>query len=88
MTELTDDGMAVKNLTKKTKIAGNSFEAPYIHKRGNYYYLFASIGSCCEGMNSTYKVVVGRSENVDGPYLNKSGVDMNNGVTNFAETKS
>lgn len=78
MIELTDDGMAVKDLTKKTKIAGNSFEAPYIHKRGNYYYLFASIGSCCEGMNSTYKVVVGRSENIDGPYLNKSGVDMNN----------
>lgn len=78
MTELTDDGMAVKNLTKKTKIACNSFEAPYIYKRGNYYYLFASIGFCCEGMNSTYKVVVGRSENIDGPYLNKSGVDMNN----------
>lgn len=78
MTELTADGMAVKNLAEKTKIAGNSFEATYIHKRGNYYYLFASVGACCEGMNSSYKVVVGRSEKLDGPYLSKTGVDMKN----------
>lgn len=78
MTELTDEGMAVKDLTQKKKIAGNSFEATYIHKRGNYYYLFASVGACCEGMNSSYKVVVGRSEQLDGPYLSKTGVDMKN----------
>jgi arabinan endo-1,5-alpha-L-arabinosidase len=77
MTELTADGMAVKDLTKKTKIAGNAFEATYIHKRGNYYYLFASVGGCCDGINSSYKVVVGRSEKLTGPYLNRAGVDMN-----------
>jgi arabinan endo-1,5-alpha-L-arabinosidase len=76
MTELTADGMAVKDLTKKTKVAGNSFEATYIHKRGNYYYLFASVGACCEGMSSSYKVVVGRSQTLEGPYLNKAGADM------------
>jgi arabinan endo-1,5-alpha-L-arabinosidase len=78
MTELTADGMAVKDITKKTKIAGKSFEATYIHKRGNYYYLFASVGSCCDGMTSTYKVVVGRSQKLEGPYLSKTGVDMKN----------
>lgn len=77
MTELTADGYAVKDMTKKKQVAGKSFEAVYIHKRGNYYYMFASIGACCEGMNSSYKVVVGRSTRLDGPYLDKNGVDMN-----------
>jgi len=78
VTELTADGMAVKDLSKKTKVAGKSFEATYIHKRGNYYYLFASIGACCEGMTSSYKVVVGRSTKLEGPYLSKTGSNMNN----------
>lgn len=77
MTELTADGYAVKDMAEKKQVAGKSFEATYIHKRGNYYYLFASIGACCEGMNSTYKVVVGRSTQLEGPYLNKNGEDMN-----------
>ncbi len=34
-------------------------EAPYIHKRGDYYYMFASVGSCCNSMLSTYTTVVG-----------------------------
>jgi arabinan endo-1,5-alpha-L-arabinosidase len=76
MTELTADGMAVKDLNDKTKVGGKSFEATYIHKRGNYYYLFASIGSCCEGFSSTYKVVVGRSTKLEGPYKDKTGKDM------------
>ncbi|MDR1810857.1 MAG: family 43 glycosylhydrolase [Prevotella sp.] len=76
MTELTADGMKVKDVTQKTKVAGKSFEAPYVHKRGNYYYLFASIGSCCDGMTSTYKVVVGRSTRLEGPYTAKNGADM------------
>lgn len=37
-------------------------EAPSITYR-NGYYLFASIGKCCQGVNSTYKVVYGRSIN-------------------------
>jgi beta-xylosidase len=78
MTELTADGMAVKDMTKKTKVAGNSFEATYIHKRGNYYYLFASVGACCEGITSSYKVVVGRATKLSGPYLSKAGLNMTN----------
>lgn len=50
----------------------------YILKNEGYYYLFASIGSCCEGVNSTYNTVVGRSDNLFGPYLNKNGQDMMN----------
>jgi arabinan endo-1,5-alpha-L-arabinosidase len=51
-------------------------EGPFIFKKGDYYYLFASWGLCCLGENSTYKIVVGRSTDVRGPYLDKDGEDM------------
>ncbi|GHU63588.1 arabinan endo-1,5-alpha-L-arabinosidase [Bacteroidia bacterium] len=74
--ELENDGLAVKKNAEKVQIAGTATEGSYIHKRGQYYYLFGSAGSCCEGAKSTYKVVVGRSENLFGPYLNKAGKSM------------
>lgn len=43
-----------------------------------YYSMFASIGSCCEGVNSTYNTVVGRADNLFGPYLDKTDLDMMN----------
>ena len=74
--ELSDDGLSVKPGAEKQRIAGTAYEGTYIHKRNGYYYLFASIGSCCEGINSTYTTVVGRSENLFGPYLDKQGRPM------------
>ena len=57
--------------------AGNAaIEGPFIFKKGNYYYLFVSWDYCCRGEKSDYKVVVGRSEKVTGPYLDKNGTDM------------
>jgi len=58
---------------------GNAIEAPFIFKKGKYYYLFASIDYCCKGVNSTYKMIVGRSEKVIGPYLDQSGIPMSKG---------
>ncbi|MCC9165783.1 family 43 glycosylhydrolase [Pontibacter harenae] len=52
---------------------GNAIEAPFIFKKGKYYYLFASIDYCCKGVNSTYKMIVGRSKDLKGPYLDKEG---------------
>ena len=54
-------------------------EAPFIMKHGDYYYLFVSFDYCCRGMKSNYKVVVGRSETVTGPYLDKDGKSMAQG---------
>ncbi len=54
-------------------------EAPFIFRKGDYYYLFASWGLCCKGPKSTYHLVVGRSKNVTGPYLDKAGQDMAEG---------
>jgi arabinan endo-1,5-alpha-L-arabinosidase len=61
---------------------GNAIEAPFIFKKGAYYYLFASWDYCCRGEKSNYKVVVGRSKQVTGPYLDKNSVTMtSNGGT-------
>lgn len=58
---------------------GNAIEAPFIFRKGNYYYLFASIDYCCKGVNSTYKMIVGRSEKLTGPYLDQAGNSMASG---------
>lgn len=61
-------------------VAGDAaIEAPFIYKHGKYYYLFVSFDYCCRGEKSTYKMVVGRSEKVIGPYVDRDGVAMNLG---------
>ncbi|RPF19670.1 glycoside hydrolase family 43 protein [Myceligenerans xiligouense] len=55
---------------------GNPVEAPYIYERDGWYYLFVSFDRCCAGGDSTYKVAVGRSRDVTGPYLDRDGRDM------------
>ncbi len=74
--ELSDDGLSVKAGAEKKQVAGTAYEGVYIHKRNGYYYMFASIGSCCEGLNSTYTTVVARSRNLFGPYLDRQGRPM------------
>lgn len=54
-------------------------EAPFIFKKGGYYYLFVSWGLCCRGADSTYHLMVGRSTEVSGPYLDKAGKDLAKG---------
>ena len=83
VTELTDDGLSVKRggdgkPVLKKQVCGRAFEGTNIYKKGKYYYLFASINNCCpnNGMDSKYKVVVGRSENLLGPYVDRKGKDM------------
>jgi len=71
--QLSDDGLSLKPGAEKVQIAGTLTEGTYIYKKGGYYYLFGSAGTCCEGLNSTYRVVVARSENLMGPYVNKTG---------------
>ena len=44
-----------------------------------WYYLLGTHGTCCDGVNSTYNIVVGRSRNVEGPYVDNVGRDMFHG---------
>lgn len=53
-----------------------AIEAPFIMRSGNWYYLFVSWDRCCAGVRSTYRIMVGRSDKVIGPYLDKDGNDL------------
>jgi arabinan endo-1,5-alpha-L-arabinosidase len=46
---------------------------------GGWYYLFTSWDKCCVGLKSTYRIVVGRSKSVTGPYVDRDGHDLMNG---------
>jgi len=51
-------------------------EASDLEYRDGWYYLLGTHGTCCDGANSTYNIVVGRSKKVTGPYLDNMGRDM------------
>jgi arabinan endo-1,5-alpha-L-arabinosidase len=51
-------------------------EAPFLIERGGFYYLFVSFEFCCRAANSTYYTVVGRSEALLGPYVDRTGRPM------------
>ena len=51
-------------------------EATDLIYRDGWYYLLGTHGTCCDGANSTYNIVVGRSRKVTGPYLDNMGRDM------------
>lgn len=63
----------------RTPPTGGSIEAPFIVRHGGYFYLFVSFDRCCQGVKSTYNVVVGRSRKVTGPYGDAKGVRMTEG---------
>lgn len=54
----------------------NAIEAPYVVPRGDWYYLFVSLDSCCQGLMSTYRIAVGRSHDVTGPYVDRDGTSL------------
>ena len=64
----------VHRLANKEQIEG-----PFIHRRGDHYYLFVAWGWCCRGVRSTYNIRVGRADKVTGPYLDRDGKDMASG---------
>ncbi|MEU1972580.1 arabinan endo-1,5-alpha-L-arabinosidase [Microbacterium sp. NPDC019599] len=56
--------------------APNAIEAPYLVRHDGHYYLFVSEESCCKGTDSTYRIAVGRSERVTGPYVGPDGTEL------------
>lgn len=56
-----------------------AIEAPFVIRRSEYYYLFASFDFCCRGAKSTYFTVVGRSRSPTGPYVDREGKAMIDG---------
>ncbi|PSJ40676.1 arabinan endo-1,5-alpha-L-arabinosidase [Allosphingosinicella deserti] len=56
-----------------------AIEAPFLIRRGGFYYLFASFDFCCRKLDSSYYTVVGRARTVQGPYADRSGRTMLDG---------
>lgn len=62
-------------------VVGNSyrwheFEAAQVQYINGYYYMFVNLGECCQGNNSDYYIVTGRSTSPTGPFLDKNGVNL------------
>ncbi|MDO7873304.1 family 43 glycosylhydrolase [Hymenobacter sp. ASUV-10] len=78
-TQLNPSTGKVINTSNQFAVANNDPEAACLTKNGNYYYLFINRGACCQGSNSTYYILVGRSTSPTGPFLDQNGVSLNNG---------
>lgn len=61
------------------KLPLNAIEGSAVVRHGGWYYLFTSWDRCCLGVRSTYRIVVGRSKAVVGPYVDRDGHDLMNG---------
>ncbi|MBI1279828.1 MAG: family 43 glycosylhydrolase [Anaerolineaceae bacterium] len=72
---LSDEDTKLYSLATRFENSG-SIEGAFIIHKDDYYYLFASFDFCCRGVDSTYNVRVGRSENVTGPYVDKDDKEM------------
>jgi arabinan endo-1,5-alpha-L-arabinosidase len=71
------------SLASRPGVTHNPIEAPALAYNDGHYYLFASIDRCCADSNSTYKIIVGRSESVTGPYVDDLGIKMVNSGGNL-----
>ncbi|WP_240665946.1 arabinan endo-1,5-alpha-L-arabinosidase [Agromyces sp. LHK192] len=54
----------------------NAVEAPYLVEHDGDWFLFVSRDSCCQGLDSTYSIAVGRADEITGPYLDRDGTPM------------
>ncbi|MDQ0254816.1 arabinan endo-1,5-alpha-L-arabinosidase [Evansella vedderi] len=69
----------VYDIASRPNVQHNPIEAPTVFKKDEYYYLLTSWDRCCAGLDSTYKIAVGRSESITGPYYDKEGVPLMEG---------
>jgi arabinan endo-1,5-alpha-L-arabinosidase len=66
----------IMSLARRPGVTDDPIEAAYITRNGGYYFLFVSFDYCCRGTRSDYKIAVGRSRSVTGPYVDAAGVGM------------
>jgi arabinan endo-1,5-alpha-L-arabinosidase len=81
--ELNADGSRAND--SMTRLAwAPQIEAPVLFYRCGYYYLFVTWGLCCPGEGRsiddlTYRVAVGRSTDIMGPYVDRDGTPLLDG---------
>jgi len=67
------------NIARNPVNPPDAIEAPFLTENDGYYYLFVNWDTCCQGVNSTYKIRVGRSTSPTGPFLDRNGISMTSG---------
>ena len=61
------------SLASRRLLEPPAIEAPFIVRQQKHYYLFVSFDLCCQGKDSSYKIMVGRSNKITGPYVDRDG---------------
>lgn len=74
---VSDDDPTLYALASRPGKAG--VEAPFLIRRKDWHYLFVSFDVCCRGVDSTYRIMVGRSRKITGPYVDRDGRAMLDG---------
>lgn len=83
--ELNQDGSRKDENSDLTHLAwASQIEAPVLFYRCGYYYLFVTFGLCCPGEGRTvdqltYRVAMGRSTSITGPFIDKNGANLTEG---------
>ena len=77
--KLATDDTNLYSLASRKPMQPPAIEAPFIVRKNGYYYLFVSFDRCCRGKDSTYNIVVGRSQKITGPYVDRDGKPMMEG---------
>jgi len=71
--KLSRSDTTLYSLASRRPLAPPAIEAPSIVRHEKYYYLFVSFDFCCRGKDSSYKIMVGRSKKITGPYFDRDG---------------
>ena len=55
---------------------GSQYEGSYVLEHNGKYVYFGSAGTCCDGTDSTYRVMAGISNSVNGPFIDSKGMKL------------
>jgi hypothetical protein len=66
----------IYSIANDNAASGDPIEGSYLYAHGGYYYLFVNWGTCCDGLQSTYNIRVGRSTSITGTFVDSNGVSM------------
>jgi len=69
-------GAEIMAVAARPDTTSHAIEAPFVIFHEGNYYLFVSWDGCCDGADSTYRVMVGRSREATGPYVDADGKPM------------
>jgi arabinan endo-1,5-alpha-L-arabinosidase len=73
---LSADGLRSDPATQTQIAIDNRYEGAHLVHHGDYWYLFVSATDCCRGPLTGYSVFAGRSTNLLGPYVDRSGASL------------